>query len=133
MEVTLPHRFANECEKVIYPASCCLIRPKKNSSQTKKEALALIFAVQKFHRFIHGRHFTLRTDHKPLLAILGSKKRSSGLQCQPSSAMGHDTAQLQFHYRVYQHKEFRPSGRSFTPRLVTIIDTGGQRDRLNRC
>ncbi|KAK6739479.1 hypothetical protein RB195_008142 [Necator americanus] len=28
----------------------------------------------KFHRFIHGRHFTLRTDQKPFLAIFGSKK-----------------------------------------------------------
>ncbi|EYC27998.1 hypothetical protein Y032_0008g28 [Ancylostoma ceylanicum] len=43
-------------------------------SEIEKEALALIFAVQKFYRFVHGRHFTLKTDHKPPLAIFGSKK-----------------------------------------------------------
>ncbi|PIO54818.1 integrase core domain protein, partial [Teladorsagia circumcincta] len=47
---------------------------QKKYSQIEKEALAIVFAVQKFHRFVHGRHFTLRTDHKPLISIFGSRK-----------------------------------------------------------
>ncbi len=39
-----------------------------------KESLALIFAIKKCHKYVHGREFILQTDHRPLLAIFGSKK-----------------------------------------------------------
>ena len=35
----------------------------KNYSQVEKEALALMFAVQKYHKMIHGHKFLLQTDH----------------------------------------------------------------------
>ena len=34
------------------------------------EALAVSWAVQKFHHYLYGRHFMLQTDQKPLQAIL---------------------------------------------------------------
>ena len=38
-------------------------------SQTEREALAVLFACQKYHYYLHGMHFDIITDHKPLLGI----------------------------------------------------------------
>lgn len=34
----------------------------------------MIFAVKKFHQYVYGRHFTIQTDHKPQLGLLGELK-----------------------------------------------------------
>ena len=47
---------------------------EKTYSQTEKERLAIIFAVNFSYRFEHGRKFVLRMDPHPLLSILGPKK-----------------------------------------------------------
>ncbi|EFO91976.1 hypothetical protein CRE_11440 [Caenorhabditis remanei] len=71
---TISHRFPDGTEKTIYHISKTLSKTQRNYSQIEKEGFGLITAVTKFHKFIHGRKFTLRTDHKPLLTIFGGKK-----------------------------------------------------------
>ena len=55
-------------------SSRTLLPTEKHYSRIEKEAFGIIFAVTKFHRYLHDRFFTLQTDHKPLITIFGSKK-----------------------------------------------------------
>ena len=58
--------------RVIAYASRALTPVEKRYSQTEKEALSIVWAVEHFHLYIYGSHFTLITDHKPLEVICGS-------------------------------------------------------------
>ena len=69
----LSHVLRNGTEHPIAYESRTLTPSEKNYAQVEKEALAIVFGVRKFHQYIYGRRFTLVTDHKLLLTILGSK------------------------------------------------------------
>lgn len=72
----LSHRFPNGSEAPVAFFSRTLAPAKRNYSQLDKEALALIAGVKRFHDYIYGRHFTLITDHKPLLGYLAGDRQT---------------------------------------------------------
>ena len=69
----LSHRMQTGEEKPVAFASRKKTEAECNYSQIEREALAIILGIKKLHQYIWGRRFTLETDHKPLVTILGPK------------------------------------------------------------
>ena len=62
-------------ERPVFFASRTLTSAEKNYSQLEKEALAMTYALRKFHYYLWGqKNFTVITDHKPLLGIFSATK-----------------------------------------------------------
>ncbi len=73
------HRWSDGRERPIANISKTLTKAQKRYSQVQKEALAIVFALKKFHQFLYGRRFILVTDHKPLLVLFGPDKETPAL------------------------------------------------------
>ena len=67
----LAHRFPDGTEKPVAFTSRSLTSAEKHYSVIDREALAIIFTVTKFHCYLYGKEFTLKTDHKPLVRLFG--------------------------------------------------------------
>lgn len=71
----LAHEFADGTERPSAYASKTLFETEKKYGQVEKEALACVFAVKKFHCYIHGRTFVMCTDdHKPLVSVFNASR-----------------------------------------------------------
>ena len=56
-------------EQPIYYALRALTSAEKNYQNVECEAQAAVWGMEKFHYFLYGRKFILRTDQKPLVSI----------------------------------------------------------------
>lgn len=61
-------------DRPIMFASNTLSANEKKYYSLERKALAIIFAVNKFHKYFYGRKFILITDHQPLQFIFGKNK-----------------------------------------------------------
>jgi hypothetical protein len=73
----LAHKLPNGTERPIAFASRTLSDTEKKYAQIEKEGLACVYGVKKFHSFVYGRHFTMVTDHKPLLTLFDGNRAVS--------------------------------------------------------
>ena len=55
----------------VYFVSKALHGLQKNYVAIELEAFAVSWAIEKFHHYLYGHTFTLQTDQKPLVSILG--------------------------------------------------------------
>lgn len=68
-------QFQGNEPRIVAYANRSLTAPEMNYAQTEKEALALVWAVERFHYFLFGRFFELITDHKALETLFGPKSK----------------------------------------------------------
>lgn len=61
-------------ERPIYMVSATLSPAERNYAQLHREALAIVFAVKKFHKYIFGLSDNIYTDCRSLESLLSGKK-----------------------------------------------------------
>jgi len=66
-------------EHDVFYANRKLIQREHNYSVGEREALAIIWVVSKFRRFLQGQHFTLESDHRPLEYLQSSHPKNPRL------------------------------------------------------
>ena len=62
-----------EGERVVAFASSTLSAAQRKYSVTDREGLACVWACQKWHKYLWGNEFVLRTDHAALRSLLSAK------------------------------------------------------------
>lgn len=63
--------------KPIAYASRSMSETEQRYAQIEKEALAITWACEIFSMYVLGKHFSIETDHKPLVPLLGMKHLDS--------------------------------------------------------
>ena len=74
--VLLQYHEGEDWKPIAY-ASKSMTETEKRYSQIEKEALALVWACEKFADYVIGKHIELETDHKPLIPLLGKTQLDS--------------------------------------------------------
>lgn len=67
----ISHREDDGTDRPIAFASRTLNVHEQNYSQIEREGLAVVFGVLHFQKYLLGRHFTIQTDHQPLVKLFG--------------------------------------------------------------
>ena len=60
--------------RIVAYVSRSLSPVEQRYSQTEREALAIVWAVERLHIYLYGEHFTVYTDCKPVQLILSNRK-----------------------------------------------------------
>ncbi|GFV60535.1 uncharacterized protein K02A2.6 [Trichonephila clavipes] len=116
----LSHVYPDGSERPIAFASRTLSGSEKKYSQIDKEALSIVWAVRKFYLYLKGRRFTLITDHKPLIAIFGSKR---GLPVLAATRLLHYALILQsFEFDIIFRKTIEHGNADFLSRSPKISE-----------
>lgn len=119
-------------ERPIVFASRTLQPSERNYSQLDKEALAIYWGVSKLYHYLYGRHFTLYTDHRPLMYIF---KRDSKLPVLRATRLLRYALFLQTFYFDIKYRRSEEHGNAdFLSRLpLHSTELEWENSRIDEC
>ena len=81
-----------EDRRVVAYSSRALTDVERRYSQTEREALAIVWAVERLHLYLYGSHFKLITDCKPVQLIFSNPKSKPPphIECWNLRLQGYD-------------------------------------------
>lgn len=101
-------------EKPVCFASRTLTSAEKNYSQLERESLSIIFGITKFHDYLLGLHFTIETDHQPLVKIFNEMK---GIPTIAASRLQRWSLKLSAHSYTIRYKKGKNNNADMLSRL----------------
>lgn len=131
MGAVISHILPSGEERPIAFASRTLNVSQKRYSQIEKEALAIIFGVNKFYQYLYGQKFTLKTDHKPLVAIFGSKKGIPVLAANRLQRWALILANFEYDIEYVRSKDNNADGLSRLPQKQYFTEVESQHLIIN--
>lgn len=66
----------------VYYASKALTETEQHYAQIEKEMYAILFACERFHQYIYGKHVRVHSDHKPIESIMKKPLHSAPARLQ---------------------------------------------------
>ena len=113
----MTHVMPDGSERPVLFTSRSLTKTERNYSQLDKEALSIIFGIQKFYNYIYMRHFTIITDHKPLTHIFNPHK---GIPLMSAARLQRYALQLAAHNYTIRYRSTNQHGNAdFVSRFPT--------------
>ena len=108
--------------RVIMYASRSLTEVERRYSQTEREALAIVWACERFHTCLCGIKFHLVTNHKPLECLYSKKSR-------PPARTEHWVLRIQvFNYTI----EYKPGSENIADSLSRLSCCHSQEEEKTR-
>lgn len=99
ISAVLSHIIKGE-ERMIGCVSRTLMPAERNYSAIHREALAIYYGVTKFHQYLYGHKWILKTDHRPLIALFGEHR---GIPAMYANRLQRWAAYLSSFNYVIQH------------------------------
>ena len=91
-------------ECIVACASRTLTETERKYSVGEREALACVWACERWYRYLWGRHFILRTDHSALTTLLSAK----GTGRQTMRIARWNSRLMNFNYTIVHHAGVSP-------------------------